>query len=73
MKTHRDTMPIDTDTPDCFDHLAYSIPAAAKAISVSRATVWRLVAAGEIPTFKLGARTLIKADELRAFVERKAR
>lgn len=52
--------------------IAYSVPDAARTIGVSRATIWRLVAAGELQTFKLGARTLIKADELRAFVESKA-
>jgi excisionase family DNA binding protein len=65
-------MPADTDAPKHPEPLSYGIPDAGRAIGVSRATIWRLVAAGEIKTFKLGNRTLIKADELRAFVERKA-
>lgn len=51
------------------DVLAYSIPDAGKAIGVSKTTMWRLIAAHEITTFKLGCRTLIRADELRRFID----
>lgn len=54
------------------DPLAYSVPAAAKAIGVSKNTVWSLLRGKELRSFKLGARTLIRAEELRAFVDRKA-
>ena len=50
--------------------LAYSVPGAAQALGVSKATVWRLVAAGELRTFKLGARTLIAAGDLLSLIER---
>jgi excisionase family DNA binding protein len=52
--------------------LAYNVPDASRAIGVSRATVWRLIAAGELRTFKLGARTLIRAEQLFALLDRKA-
>ena len=51
------------------NRLAYSIPAAAGAIGVSKATVWRIIAAGDLKTFKIGCRTLIRADVLQAFVD----
>lgn len=53
--------------------LAYSVVSAAKAIGVSKNTIWRLIAAGELTTFKLGARTLIRADVLQAFIDRQSR
>lgn len=54
------------------DILAYSVGNAAKAVGVSARTVWRLIDSGELVTFKLGARTLIRADVLRAFVDRQS-
>ena len=50
--------------------LSYSVVGAAKAIGVSKTTIWRLIASGELTTFKLGARTLIRADVLQAFIDR---
>lgn len=50
--------------------LSYSVDGAAKALGVSKATVWRKIAEAELETFKLGARTLIPADSLQAFVDR---
>lgn len=52
--------------------LAYSVPDAAKAIGVNQRTVWRLLRTKDMRSFKLGARTLIRADELRAFIDRKS-
>ncbi len=49
--------------------LSYSVDGAARAIGVSKATIWRLIAAGNLTTFKLGARTLIRADVLMAFID----
>lgn len=54
------------------DALAYSVPSAARALGVCKNTVWNLLRDGELRSFKLGARTLIRADVLRAFVDRKA-
>lgn len=53
--------------------LAYSVADAAKAIGVSKPTIWRRIAAGDLATFKLGCRTLIRADELQAFIDRHSR
>lgn len=50
--------------------LAYSIPEAAGAIGISKTTVWRLIAAGDLKTFKIGCRTLIRADALQALIDR---
>lgn len=54
------------------DHLSYSVEGAAKAIGISRTTIWRLVQAGELRTFKIGGRTLIRADVLAAFIDRRS-
>ena len=50
--------------------LAYSIPEAAKALGISKTTIWRLIAAGDLSTFKIGCRTLIRSDALRGLVDR---
>lgn len=52
------------------DAISYSVIGAAKAIGISKTTIWRLVAAGDLPTFKLGHRTLIHADDLKALINR---
>lgn len=52
--------------------MSYSVKGAAEAIGVSVATVWRRIALHEIPTFKLGARTLIRADALQSFIDQKS-
>ncbi len=52
------------------DVLAYSPAEAARSLSVSERTVWRLISSGELSTFKLGTRTLIPASDLLALVER---
>src|SRR5688572_26216044 len=61
----------------CDTRLAYSLDAAAQAISVSRATIERLVAErGDLPpvlkSFRLGGRRLIHHADLAAFVDRLA-
>lgn len=52
--------------------ISYSIKEAAAAIGVSTWTIWQLVKNGELWTFKLGARTLIQAEVLQAFITEKA-
>jgi excisionase family DNA binding protein len=52
------------------DALAYSVPGAAKAIGVPQHTIANLLRTGELRSFKLGDRTLIRAEELRALIER---
>jgi excisionase family DNA binding protein len=53
--------------------LAYSVPDAARAIGVSKNMVWTLLRTGELRSFKLGARTLIAAQDLRVLVEQRLR
>lgn len=53
--------------------LCYSVKDAAAQIGVSVRTIWRLIGTGEIPTFKLGCRTLIRADALQALVDKHSR
>jgi excisionase family DNA binding protein len=50
--------------------LAYSIPDAAARIGISRSNLYEQIRVGEIPTIKIGARTLIGDDDLRAFLAR---
>ncbi|WP_415927066.1 helix-turn-helix domain-containing protein [Mesorhizobium argentiipisi] len=51
------------------EKLAYSVPGAAEALSLSVDYVWKLVAMGELPSVKIGRRRLIEADKLRAFLK----
>lgn len=50
--------------------LAYNINEAAEAIGVSRATVYRMIRAGELKKFTFGGRTLIRADVVQAAIDR---
>ena len=50
--------------------LSYSVKDAAQVIGVSNRTIWRLISAGEIQTFKLGCRTLIRAESLKDLIDR---
>lgn len=54
------------------DKLAYRMDEAAAAIGLSKPTLYRLVERGELTTFKIGHRTLIKREVLEALIERKA-
>jgi excisionase family DNA binding protein len=51
------------------DKLAYSIPEAAHALGISESTVWEMVKLGSIRKFKIGARVLIKREELQRVIE----
>lgn len=50
--------------------LAYSVKDAAGMIGVSVRTIWRLIGSGELATFKLGCRTLIRAEALKDLIDR---
>lgn len=56
--------------PAANDPISYSVVSAAEALGISKTTIWRLIAAGDLKTFKLGHRTLIHADDLKALVNR---
>lgn len=50
--------------------LSYNLPEAAQAIGVGRSTIYEYVKAGRVQTFRLGDRQMIRADDLRAFIDR---
>lgn len=54
------------------ERLTVGIEEAAELLGVKRDMVFRLIAAGEIPSFKLRARRLIPVEGLRAFVAKRA-
>ena len=50
------------------DKLAYSINDTAKVLSLGRTSIYAMIADGRLETFKLGRRTLIKAESVRRLV-----
>lgn len=54
------------------DKLAYSPAETAAVLGVSRPTVYTLLKRADFPAFKVGARTLISAEGLRAWVQAQA-
>lgn len=50
------------------EKLAYSIKEACKATSLSRTTIYSHVAAGRLHVVRIGGRTIIPAESLRAFL-----
>ena len=54
----------DTNRP-----LAYGIKQAVEATSVGRSLIYQEIRAGNIKVFKIGARTLIAADDLKSWLD----
>lgn len=54
------------------DKLSYRIDEAVKATGLSRSSLYRVIARGDLKTFKVGTMTLIMADALQAFLERQS-
>lgn len=52
------------------DKLAYRVDEAVKASGLSKATLYRLAAAGDLPMVKVLGRTLILAADLTALLDR---
>ena len=52
--------------------LAYSINETARALSLGRTSIYALINEGRLDAFKLGRRTLIKADSIRRLIEGQA-
>ena len=50
------------------EKFAYSINEAARALSIGRTSIYAMLAEGRLEAFKLGRRTLIKADSIRRLV-----
>ena len=51
------------------DKLAYSTTETAQVLGVSRPTVYQLMKQTGFPAFKVGTRTLVSAEGLRAWVQ----
>lgn len=54
------------------DRLAYSINEAARVLSMGRTSIYALIADGRLEAFKLGRRTLIRAESIQRLVSGKA-
>lgn len=63
-------------TPPCdraclgLDRMAYRVKEAAQVLAISRSRFYELVAAGQIRVLKDGARTLVRRQELEAYLDR---
>lgn len=55
------------------EKLAYSAAEAAESLGLSRPMIYQLMQRSDFPSFKVGNRTLISAEGLRAWVEAQAR
>ena len=51
------------------DKLAYTLDEAAHALGIGRTTLWKMTKAGEIATFQLHGRTLVRRADLEALVD----
>ena len=49
--------------------LAVSVEEAAQMIGLGRTKTWALIGSGQLATVKIGRRTLVKVDSLRALVD----
>ena len=58
---------------DKMEPMAISAPEAARLLGVSKPKVYELMHREDFPCFKLGGRTLISVDGLRAWVQNQAR
>lgn len=54
------------------ERLTYSPTEAAQALGVSRPTVYTLLKRADFPAFKIGTRTLVSVEGLRAWVQAQA-
>lgn len=51
------------------EQLAYSINDTARALSLGRTSIYALIGEGRLEVFKLGRRTLVKAESIRRLIE----
>lgn len=51
------------------ERLAYSINETANTLSLGRTSIYSLINEGKLEAFKLGRRTLVKADSIRRLIE----
>ena len=50
------------------ERLAYSINDTARALSLGRTSIYAMIADGRLEAFKLGSRTLIKAESIKRLI-----
>jgi excisionase family DNA binding protein len=65
---HHDVLEPDGENDHTIEPVAVSVENAARAIGLSRTTVWELVRGGELPAKRIGGRVLIRVTDLVAFV-----
>ena len=60
-----------TDTPvaDADDLHVYSVPETVQRLRISRAGVYNLFQSGDLPSVKIGARRVVRAGDLRKYLE----
>jgi excisionase family DNA binding protein len=51
------------------ERLAYSINETARLLSLGRTSIYAMIANNRLETFKLGRRTLVKAESIRRLVD----
>ena len=49
---------------------AVSVPEAGRLLGIGRTLTYELIATGELPTLKIGSRTLVPVEHLSNYVER---
>jgi excisionase family DNA binding protein len=54
------------------DPISVGVDDAARLIGVARSMFYEMIASGEIDTFKLGRRRLVRVKTLEAFIKRRA-
>jgi excisionase family DNA binding protein len=54
------------------DRLAYSINETARLLSMGRTSIYAMIADSRLETFKLGRRTLVRADSIRRLIDGQA-
>lgn len=65
----RESLSMGADDPFAGLPLLIAVPEAAKLLGISRATGYRLAAAGDLPIKRLGRRVYVVTARLREFVE----
>ena len=62
-------MPTSISIETQADRLAFSLADAASAIGVGKSTLHELIATGKLPVRKLGRRSLVLREDLKAYVQ----
>jgi excisionase family DNA binding protein len=52
------------------DQLLYDVPATAQKLGLGRSSTYNLIRSGALPSLKVGARRLVAAEDIFAFVQK---